>query len=40
MDDLHVRHKFDVTKENKIDHHSSKEHLKISKIAKFGWQIL
>ena len=27
-------------KENNIYDHSSKEHFKISKIAKFGWQML
>ena len=32
MDNLHVRQKFDRGKENKIYHHSSKEHLKITKI--------
>ena len=40
-DNLHVRLTFDLGKENKIsDHHSSKEHLKISKIAKFCSQML
>ena len=42
MEDLHVRLKFDLHlgKENKIGHHSSKDRLKISKIAKFGQQML
>ena len=41
MDNLHVRLNLDPGKENKIyHHHSSKEHVKISRIAKFGWQML
>ena len=41
MNNLHVRLNFDVGKANQIDHYSSKEHVnKISKIAKFGWQML
>ena len=39
MDNLHVR-MFDPGKENNIHDHSSKEHFKISKIAKFSWQML
>ena len=37
LDNLHVKLNVDLGKENKIFHHSSKEHLKISKLAKFGW---
>ena len=33
MEDLHVRLNLDLGKENKLYHHSSKEHLKVSKIA-------
>ena len=40
MDNLHVRLNVDLGKQNKIYHHSSKEHLKVSKIAKFGCQML
>ena len=40
MDNSHVRLQFDLGKENKIYHQSSKEHLKISTTAKFGWQLL
>ena len=40
MHTWHVRLNFDLGKRNKMHHHSSKEHLKISKIAKFGCQIL
>ena len=40
MDDLYVRLNLDLGKEHKIYHHSSKGHRKISKIAKFGWQML
>ena len=36
MDNLHVRLMFALSKNNKIYHHSSKEHLEISNIAKFG----
>ena len=39
MDNLHFRLMCDLDKENKIYHHSSKEHLRISKTAKFGWQM-
>ena len=39
MENLHVRLMFDLRKENKIYHHSSKEHLKMNKIAMFGWQM-
>ena len=37
MHNLHVRLNLDRGKENKSDHHSSKEP---SKIAKFGWPML
>ena len=30
---------FDLGNESKTYHHSSKEHLEIGKIAKFGWQM-
>ena len=40
MDNLHVRLDVDLGKENKVFYHSSKEHLKISKIAKLGLQML
>ena len=36
MGNLHHRLNFDPGKTNKIFHHSSKEHVKISRIAKFG----
>ena len=36
---LRVKQVFDLDKENKINCNSSKRHLKINKIAKFGWQI-
>ena len=36
MDNLHVRLNVDQGKKNKVFYCSSKEHLKISKIAKFG----
>ena len=40
MDNANVRLNLDIGKENKIYYHSSKEHLKLSKIAlKFGWQM-
>ena len=40
MGDLHYRLNFDPGKTNKIFHNSSKEHVKISRIAKFGWEML
>ena len=40
MGNLHVRLMFDPGKENKIYLLSSKDNRKISKIAKFGWQLL
>ena len=40
MDNLHVRLNVDLGKQNKIFYHSSKEHLKIRKITKFGLQML
>ena len=36
MDNLNVRLNFDLGGENNIDHRNSKEHLKITKIVKFG----
>ena len=40
MDDSSYRQNFDLDKKNKIHHHSCKEHLKMSKIAKFGCKLL
>jgi hypothetical protein len=40
MDDSSYRLNFDLGKKNKIHHHSEKEHVKISKIAKFGREML
>jgi hypothetical protein len=40
MDDSSYRLNFDPGKKNKIHHHSQKEHIKISKIAKFGREML
>jgi hypothetical protein len=40
MDDSSYRLNFDLGKKYKIHHHSWKEHVKISKIAKFGWEML
>jgi hypothetical protein len=40
MDDSSYRLNFDLGKKNKIHHHSQKEHVEISKIAKFGWEML
>ena len=40
MDDSSYRLNFDQGKKNKIHHHSKKEHVKISKIAKFGRKML
>ena len=39
-DDSRHRLNFDLCKKNKIHHHSQKEHVKISKIAKFACEIL
>ena len=40
MDNLHYRLNFNPSKTNKIFYHSSKQHLKISIIAKFGCKML
>ena len=40
MDDSSYRLYFDIGKKNEIHHYSYKEHLKISKIAKFGGEML
>ena len=40
IDDSSYRLNFDLGKKNKIHHHSYKEHVKISKIAKFGCEML
>jgi hypothetical protein len=40
MDDSSYRVYFDLGKRNKIHHHSWKEHVKISEIAKFGCEML
>ena len=40
MQNLHVKLMFDPGKESKSYDHSLKEHLKLSKIAKFGRQML
>ena len=40
MVDLHYRLNFNPDKMNKIFYPSSKEHLKFSKIAKFGCEML
>jgi hypothetical protein len=40
MDDFSYRLNFDLGKKNKIHQHSQKEHVKISKIAKFGCEML
>jgi hypothetical protein len=40
MDNLHVRLNYNRSKEKGIKHHSKKEHNEISKIAKFGCEIL
>jgi hypothetical protein len=40
MDDSSYRLNFDLGKKNKIHHHSEKEHVKISKTAKFGREML
>ena len=39
MRNLHLRLNLDLGKENIIYHDSSKEHLKISKIAKLIWLV-
>jgi hypothetical protein len=40
MDNLHVRLNFNLSKEKGIKHNSQKKHNKISKIAKFGGEML
>ena len=40
MDSSHYRLNFDLNEKELIHHHSYKEHLKFSKIAKFGCKIL
>ena len=40
MDDSSYRRNFDLDKKNELHYHSWKEHLKISKIAKFGCELL
>ena len=40
MGNLHYRLNFDPGKMSKIFHHSSKEHVEISRIAKFGNEML
>ena len=40
MGNLHYRPNFNPGKINKIFHHSSKEHVEISRIAKFGCEML
>ena len=40
IDNFHDRLNFDLDNMSKIIHHSSKQHLKVSKIAKFGGGIL
>ena len=40
MGNLHYRPNFNLCKINKIFYHSVKEHLKISRIAKFGCEML
>ena len=40
MGNLHYRPNFIPGKINKIFYHSSKEHFKISRIAKFGGEML
>jgi hypothetical protein len=40
MDDSSYRLSFDLGKKKIIHHHSWKEHVKISKIAKFGREML
>ena len=40
MDDSGKRRNFDLSKFNEIHYHSWKEHLKMSKIAKFCCELL
>ena len=40
MGNLHYRPNFNLCKINKIFYHSVKEHVKISRIAKFGCEML
>ena len=40
MNDSSYRRNFDLDKKNEIHYHSWKEHLKMSKIAKFGCELL
>ena len=40
IEDSRYRLNFDLGKKNEIHHYSYKEHLKISKIAKFGREML
>jgi hypothetical protein len=40
MDDSSYRRNSDLDKKNEIHYHSWKEHLKMSKIAKFGCELL
>jgi bisphosphoglycerate-dependent phosphoglycerate mutase len=40
MDDSSYRRNFDLDKKNENHYHSWKEHLKMSKIAKFGCEML
>ena len=40
MDNLHARLTFNLGKTNKIFYYSLKEHPKISRIAKFGGEML
>jgi hypothetical protein len=40
MDDSSYTRNFDLDKKNEIHYHSWKEHLKMSKIAKFGCELL
>ena len=40
MDDSSYGQNFDLDKKNEIQYHSWKEHLKMSKIAKFGCKLL
>jgi hypothetical protein len=40
MDDSSYRRNFDIDKKNESHYHSWKEHLKMSKIAKFGCELL
>ncbi len=40
MDDLRFRLNFNLSEENEIYHHSEKERLGISTIAKFGCEML